>query len=535
ATTWLGLTMACAQCHTHKYDPITHDEYFQFFAFFNNVPETGGVDKRSGAGCAFGSKSTVQLSRPLLSLPTEEQRKKQQELGKEIKEQEAIMEALLPVVDPKRREWEDGFTLAQLVDRTRFRGNVSSHLRTKEEDRNATQKRDITEFYLHKGDHGNKRWTSLGAEIFSLRTELRETGESIVEVMVMEDNPPEKMRETFVLDRGDYQQPTTKVSAGTPSFLPAMDQSAPRNRLGLAKWLVDGENPLTARVTVNRLWAQFFGIGMVKTAEDFGVQGELPKHPELIDWLAVEFVESGWDVKHLVRLMVTSSAYRQSSEFTPEKQERDPENRLVGRGARSRLPAMLLRDQALAVAGLLKTEIGGHPVYPHQPEGLWKDFSFGKISYPHQEIEGQLHRRSLYTFWRRTSAPPNMFDSSSRQVCTVKASTTNTPLHALTLLNDKAYVEAARALARRMLKEGGANTDDRLDFAFQLATGRSPDDREHQLLMNGFERSLNEFRSFEDDAAEYAGVGETESVVELAALTRMAQVILNLDETLNRP
>ena len=535
ATTWLGLTMACAQCHTHKYDPITHEEYFQFFAFFNNVSESGGVDKRSGSGCAFGSGATVQLSRPLLSLPTVEQREKQQELGAKIKEQEAIIQQLLPKVEPKRLEWEKSFTLEQLVDRTLFRGNVSSHLRTKEEDRNPTQKREITEFYLHKGDHGNKLWTSLGAEIFQLRGELQKTGESIVEVMVMGENPPDKSRETFILDRGDYQQPTEKVSAGTPSFLPPMPESAPRNRLGLAQWLVDGENPLTARVTVNRLWAQFFGIGIVKTSEDFGVQGELPKHPELIDWLAVEFVESGWDTKHLIRLIVTSSTYRQSSEFTPEKLDRDPENRLVGRGARARLPSMLLRDQALAVAGLLKDDIGGHPVYPYQPDGLWKDFSFGKISYPHQEEKDQLYRRSLYTFWRRTSAPPNMFDSSSRQVCTVKPSTTNTPLHALTLLNDETYVEAARALAGRMMKEGGDNTDDRLDFAFQLSTGRMPDDREHQLLMNGYERSLNEFRSFENEAAEYAGVETSEAVVELAALTRMAQVILNLDETLNRP
>ena len=196
---------------------------------------------------------------------------------------------------------------------------------------------------------------------------------------------------------------------------------------------------------------------------------------------------------------------------------------------------MLMRDQALSVAGHQRDEIGGQPVYPHQPKGLWKDFSFGKISYPHLDAEEQLYRRSLYTFWRRTSAPPNLFDSSSRQVCSVKASTTNTPLHALTLLNDETYVEAAQALARRMMSEGGENMDDRLDFAFQLATGRSPDSREHQLLLNGFERSLNEFRSFEDKASEYVGSPNEDGVIELAALTRMAQVILNLDETLNRP
>ncbi|MDA7921357.1 PSD1 and planctomycete cytochrome C domain-containing protein [Verrucomicrobiales bacterium] len=534
ATTWLGLTMACAQCHTHKYDPIQHEEYYQFFAFFNNVPETGGVDMRSGSGCAFGSGATVQLSRPLLTMPTEAQTAEQERLKVEVKRLEGEIKKQTPAIDEKRREWEKTYTLAELVDRTRFPGNVSSGLRTEEEKRNARQKQEIVDHYLAQFDHHqNEEWKQIGASVKKARTDLRKIGESILQVMVMADNPPDKMRETFILERGDYQQPTEKVSAGTPAFLPAMKPDTPRNRLGLAKWLVDPAHPLTARVTVNRIWQQFFGIGIVKTAEDFGVQGELPVHPGLLDWLAVEFVESGWDVKHLISLIVSSSAYRQDSKITPKKKELDPENRLVARGARYRLPAMVLRDQALAVSGLIIEDIGGEPVYPHQPEGLWKDFSFGKISYPHQTDPAQLHRRSLYSFWRRTSSPPNLFDSSNRQVCMVKSSITNTPLHALTLLNDITYVEAARALAGRMKKEGGSTPGTQLRFAFELATGRLPDEREKELLLNGYARSLNEFASFKPEASTYAATEK--DAVELAALTRMAQVILNLDETLNRP
>ena len=410
-------------------------------------------------------------------------------------------------------------------------------LRQPEENRKANQKQDLTEFFLLKGDHGNPEWLELGKEIKRVRDKLRKVNESIVQIMVMEENPPGKERETFILTRGYYQQPAAKVTPGTPAFLPSLSEGLPSNRLGLAKWLTDPANPLTARVTVNRLWQQFFGIGIVKTAEDFGVQGELPVHPELLDWLAVEFVESGWDLKHLVRLIVTSTTYRQNASLTPEKLEHDPENRLLSRSSRYRLPAMILRDQALAVSGLLVPNLGGVPVYPNQPEGLWEEFSFGKISYPVLAEEEQLYRRSLYTFWRRTSAPPNLFDSSARQVCVVKPSTTNTPLHALTLLNDVTYVEAARALARRMMTEGGSESTKRLAFAFELATGRFPNDREAQLLLNGYEQSLNEFGSFREDALDYTGSSAAEGLnpVELAACTRMAQVILNLDETLCRP
>lgn len=537
ATTWLALTMACAQCHSHKYDPISHEEYFQFFAFFNNLPESGVVDYRSGQGCAFGSGATVQLARPWLTLPTPEQEAEKKKLEEEIKAAESAIAAQDLVIAPTQKQWESKFTAKELEDRTRFPGSLSTILRTPADKRNPNQKLEATEFFLRTSDHGIESWTAMGKEITAKREALRALNEAIVQIMVMEENSPEKTRDTFTLVRGDYQQPDKQVTPVTPAFLPAMKEDLPANRLGLAKWLVDPAHPLTARVAVNRIWQQFFGTGIVKTSEDFGVQGELPVHPELLDWLAVEFVESGWDVKHLVRLIVTSSTYRQDGAFTPEKSERDPANRLLARGARGRLPAMLLRDQALAISGLLVPAIGGDPVYPRQPEGIWEEFSFGKISYPVRDEPEQLYRRSLYTFFRRTSSPPNLFDTSARQVCTVKPSTTNTPLHSLVLLNDDTYVEASRALARRMMKEGGATPGERLAFAFELATARIPGERERQLLENGYEKSLNEFRSFTDEAAAYADLrpGETLDPVELAASTRMAQVILNLDETLNRP
>lgn len=537
ATTWLALTMACAQCHSHKYDPISQEEYYRFFAFFNNLPESGVIDYRSGQGCAFGSGATVQLARPWISLPTPEQEAEKKRLEDAIKESNRLLDEKEAEILLPRRIWEKRFTAKDFEDRTRFPGSLSNILRTPEEKRNADQKRSVTEFFLRTGDHGREDWTRWGEEIQAQRDALRHVNESIVQVMIMEENPPDKGRETFTLIRGDYQQPDQKVTPGTPAFLPPMPADAPKNRLGLAQWLVSPDHPLTARVAVNRIWQLFFGIGIVKTSEDFGVQGELPVHPELLDWLAVEFVESGWDVKHLVRLLVCSAAYRQDGAFSPEKAERDPDNRLLARGARRRLPAMLLRDQALALSGLLVTDLGGEPVYPRQPEGLWEEFSFGKISYPRREEKEQLYRRSLYTFFRRTSAPPNLFDSSARQVCTVKATTTNTPLHALVLLNDDTYVAAARALGRRLIEAPERETAARLAHAFELATARAPNEEELRLLCNGHEKSLNEFRSFPEEAARYAAIRPDEShdPVELAAWVRMAQVILNLDETLNRP
>ena len=268
-------------------------------------------------------------------------------------------------------------------------------------------------------------------------------------------------RPTFLLKRGAYDAPGERVLAGTPASLPPFDSSWPRNRLGLARWLTSPRHPLTARVAVNRWWQAFFGRGIVATPEDFGSQGQLPSHPELLDWLARTLIDSGWDVKRLIRVIVTSATYRQSSDTSSELLARDPENILFARGPRFRLPAEMIRDGALAASGLLVDTIGGPPVKPFQPPGLWEEKS--GLTYQRDAGAGS-HRRSLYTFWKRTSPPPAMltFDATTREVCAVKRQTTATPLQALVLLNDPQYVEAAGALAQRAMKEGGPNLGERI-------------------------------------------------------------------------
>ena len=303
------------------------------------------------------------------------------------------------------------------------------------------------------------------------RRERDQFYESIPTVMVMKEM--ERPRQTHVLKRGAYDAPGERVEPGVPAVLGRMPDEFASNRIGLARWLVHPSNPLTARVTVNRYWQMLFGVGLVKTVENFGLQGDRPANQVLLDWLATEFIESEWNVKHIMKTIVMSATYRQSSKVTPELLERDPENRLLGRGSRLRLPAEMIRDQALAVSGLLVEKIGGPSVKPYQPPGLWKELtSAGYI----QDSGDKLYRRSLYTFWRRTIAPPSMvnFDSTDRETCTVHEVRTNTPLQALNLMNDVTYVEASRKLAERMMKEGGKTYRQRIAYGFELATSSSP-------------------------------------------------------------
>ena len=359
---------------------------------------------------------------------------------------------------------------------------------------------------------------------------------SIPRVMVMQDMP--RPRETFVLARGSYQKPSGRVEPGVPASLPPLPAGAARDRRGLAAWLVSPTNPLTARVTVNRAWQQCFGAGLVRTPEDFGVQGQRPSHPELLDWLAGEFVRSGWDVKALHRRIVTSATYRQSSRVPAALAERDPENRLLARGPRFRLPAWMIRDQALAASGLLAPRLGGPPVKPYQPEGVWEEATFGNKRYRQDHGEA-LYRRSVYTFWRRIAGPTGFFDSANRQVCVVKPSRTNTPLHALTTLNDTTYVEAARALARRALRSAGPSDAERIDRAFRLVLARAPADDERRVLLGALERSRREFAADPAAAGRLLAVGESPrdpalDPIEHAALAAVGSVILNLDEALTK-
>jgi hypothetical protein len=321
-----------------------------------------------------------------------------------------------------------------------------------------------------------------------------------------------------------------------------MDSDLPNNRLGLAKWLVDSDHPLTARVTVNRFWQQLFGTGLVKTSEDFGSQGEPPSHPQLLDWLAAQMVTDGWDVKETMKRMVMSATYRQSSRITPELRERDPDNRLLARGPRFRLDAEMLRDQALAVSGLLNGKLGGPSVKPPQPDGLWFAVGYSgsnTVRFKPDEGDDKIHRRTIYTFIKRTSPPPQMstFDAPSRESCITRRERTNTPLQALLLWNDPQYVEAARALAQRALIEGGESDEDRAAYMFKLATGRNAIKSEVRDLMAAANEELEHYNANQEAAKELVNVGtvavpDDMDAPKLAAWTVTANLLLNLDEVI---
>jgi hypothetical protein len=367
---------------------------------------------------------------------------------------------------------------------------------------------------------------------------------SIPTALVMEELP--RPRKTFILVRGDYASPGEEVTAATPAILPALADDLPRNRLGLAKWLVAADNPLTARVTVNRFWQSLFGTGLVATPDDFGSQGALPSHPELLDWLAVEFRESGWDVKRLVKLIVTSATYRQESAIPPGLADRDPGNRLLARGPRFRLQAEVLRDQALAAAGLLVPTLGGPAVKPYHPPGLYEQVVNQKDNPKATYAQGSgsdLHRRSLYTYWKRSVPHPAMlaFDAPFRETCTVKRSRTNTPMQALTLMNDPTFVEAARFLAARMIREGGDDAATRIAHGFWLVLARPPRSEELAVLNRALERFRTEYAVAVADARALLAVGDAresaassddDGARDLAAYALVAQILLCRDETL---
>ena len=379
-----------------------------------------------------------------------------------------------------------------------------------------------------------KRQTELSAKIAEYR-------KPVVNVMVMNDVP--SMRETFVLDRGDYASPLKdqKVTPNVPAALPAMRDGAPANRLGLANWLTQPDHPLTARVAVNNFWAMLFGEGIVRSLEDFGAQGEWPTHPDLLDWLAVDFVESGWDIKHTIKQMVMSSTYRQSTSITPQKLAADPENRLLSRGARFRLQAEFVRDNALAASDLLVNKVGGKGVKPYQPDGLWNEVSLnGGLRFVQDHGEN-LYRRSMYIYWKRSAPAPAMtiFDAPTREKCSMRRSRTNTPLQALVTMNDTQFVEAARALAQVAMKSGGASVDEQITFAYRKAAGVRPSDGIRNILAEAFREELERFRADNEAATGFLAIGESKRDESLdaathAAMTVVASMILNLDETLTR-
>ena len=402
--------------------------------------------------------------------------------------------------------------------------------------RTPAQTKELEHYYLATVDSPVKRANDLVAV---KQKALSDFENALPTTMVMRE--AKATRDAYILTRGEYDKPTTKVTMAVPAWLNPMPKEAPMNRLGLAKWLVAKDNPLTARVWVNRQWERLFGVGLCKTTENFGVQAEYPIHPELLDWLAAEFMRSGWDMKHVLKLMVTSRAYRQTSRVTPAMIERDPENRLLARGPRFRLSGEVVRDQALAIGGLLVSKVGGPSVRPYMPEGVWDETSkYGDLRGYKADVGDGLYRRSLYTIWKRTAAPPTMllFDAPTREICTVKRSRTNTPLQALAMLNEVTFVEAQRGLAEQMMKSG-KTPQEAISYGFLRATARDIEPDAIKLLLKGWNERRVWYTAHPEEATKTITQGASKAdaslqVADLAAYTTTAGVLLNLDRVVTR-
>ncbi len=701
ATNWLGITLACAQCHDHKYDPFTQKDYYSMMAFFNNVPEKG----------VPGGSGQYRIAEPSIAVGTDEQQSQLASIDSKIQaitQEEAVIKnrpefesqmiaaenfiiknapATWTSAAPTSMSATDGVILSlendqsivasgalaakanyslqfipekgryygvrfELIPDARFpqggagraeSGNaVLSKLSAKKgetpiefshsiadysqggfspeaifddnpetgwafvpdvakphqlslefaapidsdgqtplifllefqskhlahmfgrfrvsftsspapvvpikvtpelvarfiygpEMRTASEKKAIHALLIELDPLGLFRATR--AEKAKLLDQRKKLESAMPQVMVMSDAMP---RVTHIQDRGSYMVPLGEVSANSPECLPPMAGDQPKNRLDLAKWLVSAQNPLAARVQVNRIWQGYFGKGFVITAENFGVQSDMPIHEELLDWLAVEFRESGWDMKKLHRLIVTSATYRQSSKISAEMLQRDPENKFFARAARYRLPSMMIRDLALATSGLLDQRMFGKPVYPYQPPSIWDGLSITKerdFTYP-LSSGADLYRRSIYTFWRRTVAPGNMFDMSERRTCVVKNSTTSSPLHALTTMNDTTWVEASRVLAQRLML-GSTDVSAWTTSAFEIICQRPPDEQEKEILRRALDHALEHFNADTKAATEFLSNGASPrdaslALTQHAALAHVCLTIYNLDEALTR-
>jgi mono/diheme cytochrome c family protein len=526
-TTWLGLTVACAQCHDHKYDPITQKDYYQWLDAFNHVKERGTP---SGGPTQTGGRSRFRLDGMTVDVPSPGQ-------AAELARLQADFDKLnKDFFTHQTKAFE-----AWLAKPTKDKGMLPKELEAllaPDKKRAAAETKKLREHYNKNVFPEDRKKIAAFKQIDRAKQLLDGyRGDILPRVMVMSDDQP---RETNILDRGAYLSKKEKVTFDAPGFLPPMPKDAPKNRLGLARWLFRPEHPLTARVQVNRQWQHFFGYGIVRTSEDLGVQSDRPTHQELLDWLSVEFRESGWKTKALQKLIVTSKTYRQSSVVTKAHLQKDPENKLLARAPRLRLPSLVLRDVALSSSGLLNPKIGGVPVYPYLPDSPWESLAITKerdFTYP-QSKGADLYRRSLYTFWRRTIAPVNMFDSSARQTCRVRTAITSSPLHALTMLNDPTWVEAARVLAQRVTKE--QPTDEaRLARAFALVLGRAPAGQEPALLAKMLANQRAVYAADAKAAEALLAIGESKRdaaipAAEHAALTAACLALYNLDAAVTR-
>lgn len=532
ATVFLGLTLGCAQCHDHKYDPFTQREYYQWFAFFDNVDEDGKV--------ALTRRNTYhefQVSQPWLELSDPETQRALTQTTAAFEAAKTAWQAVEKPLSDALAAWMRTVPDADLV---RLPDGVASAVRKQRGTPLTGPEYRRVRTYFATVAAGDPEWARLQGALDDSDAAVAALHERLPVVMVMRERA--ERRSTRLHARGAYDQPTgAALPPGVPAALQPLDppSAAPADRLALARWIVAPRNPLFARVMVNRIWQGFFGRGLVTTPEDFGTTGERPTHAALLDWLAVEWIESGYDVQHLQRLIVTSGTYRQSSSVPADRLRADPQGTWLARSPRYRLSSLVLRDSALALAGLLDPRVGGPPVYPPQPPGLWLDVSFEVFAYPHDR-SGEQHRRSLYTFWRRAVAPPDLFDVANRQTCVVRPVRTNTPLHALVMLNDPTYVEAARGLAQRVLRQSDTSDETRLARMFELATCRLPQRAELDVLASALARQRQRYAHDLAAAQALVAVGgaplaRQHPPAEVAAFTVVAQIVLNLDEVLCRP
>jgi mono/diheme cytochrome c family protein len=511
---WLGATMGCCECHDHKFDPFTTRDFYSFAAFFADIKETA-----------------VGVQEPF-ALPSEEQAQQLRQLDEKLAALRPLLDKQTPDLDAGLARWEEGLHLPEVRTRPK---NILEILLLEPGKRTDPQKQTLAAYYRTVAPELEPTRKQL-AELTRKREELNK---AIPTTLISVSVPPRVMR---ILPRGNWlDESGPVVTPAVPAALAPLEVADRRaTRLDLAEWLASANNPLVARVFVNRLWKLMFGQGVVKTLDDFGTQGAWPTHPDLLDWLAVEFRDSGWDVKHVLQLMVLSKAYRQSSAVSEQLRQRDPYNVLLARQARFRLDAEMVRDSALAVSGLLATKVGGPSVKPFQPPGYWSYLNFPVREWQKDQGES-VYRRGLYTYWCRTFLHPSLlaFDAPTREECTVDRPRSNTPLQALVLLNDPIYVEAARTLAENTLREAGGAPEERIHWMVRQVLGRDGQEQEVSLLVKLAAQHAREYQADRKGADALLHIGdrpvpEELDPVELAAWTSVARVLLNLHETITR-
>jgi hypothetical protein len=517
-TVWLAATFECAQCHDHKFDPFTMQDYYGLFSFFND--DIAEVERHvTGKGAYIGAS---------VELPVTPQRRARHE--QLCAQRDSLQEQLDDATENALGEIHDW---EKSIDRKTLPSNIQAILRSSNpETRNDVARKQVEQYFL--GQRAEVQ--DLQTELEPITDELKLVAPPTSLVLARKEQP----RETHLYLRGNFMSPGALVHHSTPKAFPPPTTRPPSNRLDLARWLVSQQNPVVARATVNRWWNEVFGLGLVVSTDDFGMQGESPTHPDLLNWLAVEFVEHDWSMKHILKLIVMSSTYRQSSDITVQSLHADPQNHLLGRGPRFRLSAEAIRDNALAISGLLVNKLGGPPVHPPQPDNLWNEIH-GIVDSEYPTATGpDRYRRGLYTIVRRGAPYPSFiaFDAPNRSTCSAQRIRTNSPLQALNLLNDPVFVEAAWSLATRVVADlPTSSVEKQVRYTFRLCVAREPSPEESKSLVELYFKKLNQFRGDVDSAKTLIGgipIPHHTSPAEMAAWFHVANALLNLDETITK-